>query len=67
MMHKLIFKDDKKALKRLSKTQRSIDKFLKKHPGEMSKRNHSTLRKLLNKRAKDLSNATGMKIHSLFE
>ena len=66
-MQKLIFNGDKKALKRLSKTQSSIDKFLKKHPGTLSKRNHSTLRKLLNRRAKDLSNATGMKIHSLFE
>lgn len=66
-MQKLIFNGDKKALKRLSKTQSSIDKFLKKHPGQMSKRNHSTLRKLLNRRAKDLTNATGMKIHSLFE
>lgn len=66
-MTKLVFKDDKRALKRLAKTQTTIDKFLKKHPGELSKRGHSTLRKLLNRRASDLSKATGMKIHSLFE
>ena len=66
-MGKLIFNGGKSTTKKLSKVQKSIDKFLTKHSGNLSKHNHSKLRKLFKKRAKALSNATGMKIHSLFD
>lgn len=65
-MNKLIFNGSKRSVKRLYKIQKSVDKFLKKHPDNLSKRGHKTLRKLLSKRAKALSKATGMKVHSLF-
>lgn len=66
-MGKLVFRDDKVALKKLSKAQGAIDKFIKKHPGNLSKREHKQLRGLLSKRASALSDATGLKIHSLFD
>ena len=66
-MEKLIFNGSKRSIKKLSKVQNSIDKFLKKHPKELSKRGHRKLRKLLKKRAGALSKATGMKVHSLFD
>ena len=67
IMPKLLFSGSKRSNKNLSRVQKSIDRFLKKNTGELSKRGHKTLRKLLNKRAKALSKATGMKIHSMFE
>ena len=66
-MKQLVFNGSKRSIKNLSKVQKSVDRFLKKHPGELSKRGHKTLRKLLSKRAKALSKATGMKVHSLFD
>jgi len=66
-MLELIFRNDKRALKRLAKVQKSIDKFCKSHPGSFNKRQHKKFRKLLSKRASALSKATGMKIHSLFD
>lgn len=66
-MKQLVFSGSKSSIRKLSKVQKSIDGFLKKHPGELSKRGHRTLRKLLSKRAGALSKATGMKIHSLFD
>lgn len=66
-MKKLVFNGNKRSIKHLSKVQKSVDKFLKKHPGELTKHGHKTLRKLLSKRAKALSKATGMKVHSLFD
>lgn len=66
-MGKLIFRDDKKALDKLSKVQRQIDNFSKKHKGNLSSRQHKQLRGLLSKRASALSEATDMKIHSLFD
>lgn len=64
-MFELKFRDDKRALKRLGRVQNSIDKFLSSHKGELNKRQHKKLRKLLNKRADALSKATGLKIHSV--
>lgn len=64
---KLLFKGSKRSIKKLSKVQRSINKFLSKNTGELTKRKHKKLRRLLNKRAGALSAATGMKIHSLFD
>ena len=66
-MLELKFKDDKSALKKLAKAQYKIDKFIDKHPGKLSARDHKKLRKNLNNRAKALSKATGMEIHSLFD
>ena len=66
-MGKLIFRDDKKALDRLSKAQNAIDSFSKAHPGKLTKRQHSKFRGLLSERAAALSEATGMKIHSIFD
>lgn len=64
-MGTLIFNGGKRSIKRLSKVQRNIDRFCKAHPGKLSKRNHTTLRRLLKKRARALSKATGMQIHSI--
>lgn len=64
-MAKLIFNGGKRSVKRLSKVQNSIDGFLKSHPGSLNKQSHSQLDRLLKKRAKALSKATGMKIHSI--
>ena len=66
-MFELKFKDDKKALKKLEKAQRKVDKYSKEKYSDMSKRDHKMLRKSLNGRAKALSKATGMEIHSLFD
>jgi len=66
-MARLIFRNDKAALKNLSNAQKNVDKFLKKHPGKTNDKQHAELRKLLSKRASALSKATGTKIHSLFD
>lgn len=66
-MSKLIFNGSKGSIKKLSRVQKSIDKFLAKNKGELSRRGHATLKRLLNKRSKALSKATGTKIHSIFE
>lgn len=66
-MKELVFSGGKRSIKKLSKVQKSIDKFLKKNPRNLNKRGHKTLRKLLKKRAKALSNATGMKVYSIFD
>ena len=65
-MKELVFNGGKHSIIRFTKVQKSIDVFLKKHPGKLNNRSHATLRKLLSKRAKALSKATGMKVHSLF-
>ena len=66
-MLELKFLDNKGALRRLTRVEKSIQRFTKSHPGKLNSRQHVKLRKLLNKRAKALSKATGMKIHSIFE
>ena len=66
-MRELEFTGGKRAMKKLSRVQRSIDKFTKSHKGTLSKRNHSTMKRLLKKRAKALSKATAMQIHSIFD
>ena len=67
MPKKLKFKDDPAAIERLSKAQDAIDKYAKKHPGNLNEKEHIEFAKLLNERASALSEATGMKIHSLFD
>ena len=66
-MKQLLFNGNKRSVKHLSRVQKTIDRFLKSHPGNLNKHDHKKLRRLLNKRAKALSKATGMKIHSLFD
>ena len=65
-MHKLIFKDNKKAIRKLAKVQKHIDIFARRHSKKLSKGQHIVLRQLLRKRAKALSKATGMKIYPPF-
>ena len=66
-MFELKFKNDKKALEKLSKAEKNIDNFLKKHQKSLNKQEHKEFKKLLNNRASALSEATGLKIHSLFD
>ena len=66
-MKTLKFLNNKRANRKLTRVQKSIDKFLKSHPNQLNKRQHIKLRKMLNKRAKALSSATGMRIHFIFE
>ncbi|MCF2554395.1 hypothetical protein [Faecalicatena contorta] len=66
-MLELKFRDDKSALKKLARAQRKVDKYVSKHPGKLNARERKKLGKKLNGRAKALSRATGMEIHSLFE
>ena len=66
-MGKLTFKDDKEALRRLSDAQAAIDDFEEQHPGSWTEDEHAEHREMLNNRAKALSEATGLEIHSLFE
>ena len=66
-MKVLNFLDNKRAIRQLNRVQKSVDKLLKSQPKQLSKRQHIKLKKLLNKRAKALSRATGMKIHSIFD
>ena len=64
-MKKLIFKNDPNALERLSNAQSAIDKFSASHAGSLSDREHQELGALLKERAAALSEATGLKIHSI--
>lgn len=66
-MKELQFRDDMKAVERLSKVQESIDEYSKSHPNEFSEEEHEEFRGLLSERAAVLSEATGMKIYSLFD
>lgn len=66
-MRKLKFNDDAAAQERLAKVQDAINDYSKSHTNEFSEKEHSEFRALLNERADALSEATGMKIHSLFE
>lgn len=66
-MPKLKFTKDKGALERLSKAQTAIDNYTSSHQGRMSDDEHKEFRKLLSDRAAALSEATGLKISSLFD
>ena len=65
-MRKLKFKDDSAAQDRLARAQGAIDDYSAAHPDELSDKEHEEFRSLLHERADALSEATGMKIHSLF-
>ena len=66
-MPKLQFRKDPMVLNRLSEAQQAIDDYSASHPQQFSDDEHQEFRKLLSKRAAALSEATGMKIHSLFD
>lgn len=66
-MSKLRLKNDEVAIERLSEAQSAIDDYLNTHPNRFSEEEHSEFRGLLSERATALSEATGMKIHSLFD
>lgn len=66
-MKKLKFRDDDAAMERLSRVQSEIDDYASSHPGELSEEEHLEFRELLSERAAALSEATGMKIHSIFD
>ncbi len=67
MPKELKFRDNPAAIERLSKAQGAVDKYTKEHPRNLNEKEHKEFRKLLNERASALSEATGMKIHSLFD
>ena len=66
-MEELKFKDDPKALEELGIISEKIQNFSNSHPNELTEKEHEELRELLNERAKALSNATGLQIHSICE
>ena len=57
---------NKRKLRKLTKADNAVSKYAKSHKA-MNKRHHKKFRKLLKKRAAAMSNATGIKIHSLFD
>lgn len=64
-MRRLTIQDNKAASDRLSNAQNAIDAYSKSHPKKFTEAEHTEFRKLLNERASALSEATGMKIHSI--
>jgi|GEM_PF-5048061 len=67
-MGKLDFsKASKSSLTKLSKISAAIDGFCKKHPKNLTGRQHKKLRGMLSKRASALSECLGVKVHSLFD
>lgn len=68
-MKKLSFHSlkSKKALWQLSTAEKRVNLFLEKHPDNLKKHQHAVLRRLLKKRAKAMSKATGFPIHSIFD
>lgn len=65
MFKKLKFRDDPAVLERLSNAANAIEEFTDSHPNELSEEEHNELRTLLKERAAALSDATGLKIHSI--
>lgn len=51
----------------LYRIDQSVKAFCKTHKGELTKREHRKLRKLLNKRAAALSDCLGVTVHSICE
>ena len=60
-------KASKSSLTQLSKISAAIDGFCKKHPKDLTSRQHKKLRSMLSKRASALSECLGTKVHSLFD
>ena len=67
-MKKLDFsKSSQSSPVRLAKAQNAIDNYSKAHPKQFTESEHKEIRALLNERSAALSEAMGIKIHSLFE
>ena len=66
-MAELKFRDDPAVQARLAKAQQAIDDFVASHSKNLNAEEHAELRALLSERADALSEATGSKIHSLFD
>lgn len=66
-MRQLQLTGSKHSIRKLASAQKAVDRFLKRHPGQLSNRGHVKLRKLLSNRARALSAASRMKVHSLFD
>lgn len=66
-MKELKFKNDPAALARLANAQSAIDEYSTAHPGSFSEEEHREFGALLKERAAALSEATGLKIHSIVD
>lgn len=66
-MKKLKLTKDKAILERLSRASQAVEDYSATHPNTFTDEQHKEFRKLLSNRAEALSEATGMKIHSLFD
>ena len=67
-MKKLKFRDDPAALARLAEAQNALDEYSKAHRDEFgTEKNKEHGRELFRERAAALSEATGMKIYSIFD
>lgn len=66
-MRELKFKNDPAALERLANAQNAIDEYSASHPGAFSESERREFGALLNERAAALSEATGMRIHSIVD
>lgn len=66
-MKELKFKNDPAALERLANAQSAIDEYSAAHPGSFSEDEHREFGALLKERAAALSEATGLKIHSIVD
>ena len=66
-MRKLKLTKDKTILDKLSKAAQAVEDYSVAHPQAFTEKQHKEFRKLLTNRAAALSEATGVKIHSLFD
>lgn len=66
-MRKLKLTKDKTILDKLSRAAQAVEDYSAAHPKTFTEEQHKEFRKLLSNRAAALSEATGMKIHSLFD
>lgn len=66
-MPKLKYRNDEEALRRLANAERAIDEYSSAHKGKLTETERREFGSLLNERAAALSQATGMRIHSLAE
>lgn len=66
-MKELKFRDDPTAQERLANAQSAIDRYSATHPGRFSDKEHHEFGALLRERAAALSEATGLKIHSIVD
>ena len=67
MSKKLDFRDDPSSINQLINVQNAIDEYSSSHPDGFDEKEHQEFKELLLKCASTLSEATGLKTHSLFE